>query len=298
MRADNDGEGGILALVGARADRQDAVTRDAAVAAHLIGLLGAAFLYGDGIITPAISVLAAVEGTEIAAPSLHALVFPAAVLVLSALFPVQRRGTASSAGVRAGDDRVVRHDRRPRSRPDRRGTRGLRAVYPGYAISFFVRKARQGSWSWGPWSSWSWAARRCMRIWATSAAGRSPSDGTRPSCRPVLVYFGQGALLLDDPRPSTTSSTGSPRMGARSARDPRHERHRDRLAGVDLRRVLADASGRPAWLTAAHPIQHTSATQFGQIYVSSMNWALMVACVGSSWGSGTPRTLRPPTASP
>ena len=101
LRADNDGEGGILALVALLRGRgRDATTPwTRPWLLIILGILGASFLYGDGIITPAISVLAAVEGTEIAAPSLHAVVVPAAVVILVALFLVQRRGTASVGGM-------------------------------------------------------------------------------------------------------------------------------------------------------------------------------------------------------
>jgi KUP system potassium uptake protein len=88
MRADNRGEGGILALLAlipVRARGPAAVT---------LGLAGAALLYGDGVITPAISVLAAVEGVEVAAPGLAPWVVPIAAAILLLLFAVQKRGTA------------------------------------------------------------------------------------------------------------------------------------------------------------------------------------------------------------
>jgi KUP system potassium uptake protein len=88
MSIDNDGEGGILALMSLLGVKQG---RPASVAA---GLLGAALIYGDGAITPAISVLSALEGLHIAAPGLDAYVLPAAVVILAALFAVQPLGTA------------------------------------------------------------------------------------------------------------------------------------------------------------------------------------------------------------
>jgi len=91
MRADNHGEGGILALMAL-------VTPSAGRAAAVLvpaGLLGAALIYGDGIITPAISVLSALEGVNVATDALKPYVLPAALLVLLALFSVQVRGTAS-----------------------------------------------------------------------------------------------------------------------------------------------------------------------------------------------------------
>ena len=95
MRADNDGEGGILALtaLAAPTSRFGTATRGSALV--MLGLFGTALLYGDGIITPAISVLSAVEGVEVVAPSLEPLVVPVAVVILVALFGIQRRGTGA-----------------------------------------------------------------------------------------------------------------------------------------------------------------------------------------------------------
>ena len=95
LRADNRGEGGVLALLalvqsGARR-RHDARRRSVLIS---LGLIGGAFLYGDGIITPAISVLSAVEGIEIATPALHRFIVPIAFVIIAALFAVQRFGTA------------------------------------------------------------------------------------------------------------------------------------------------------------------------------------------------------------
>lgn len=91
MRADNHGEGGILALMSLV--RGDSLRRGARPLA-LMGLAGAALLYGDGVITPSISVLSALEGLNIAAPPMKALVTPAAVLVLTVLFASQRFGSS------------------------------------------------------------------------------------------------------------------------------------------------------------------------------------------------------------
>ena len=95
LRADNRGEGGVFALLalvqsGARR-RRDARRRVLLIA---LGLIGGAFLYGDGIITPAISVLSAVEGIEVATPALRHLIMPVAFVLIAGLFAVQRFGTA------------------------------------------------------------------------------------------------------------------------------------------------------------------------------------------------------------
>src|SRR5215469_13790636 len=89
MSIDNDGEGGILALMALLAVKK--YQRPAIVA---VGLFGAALIYGDGAITPAISVLSALEGLNIAVPSLHPYILPTAVAVLLALFAIQPLGTA------------------------------------------------------------------------------------------------------------------------------------------------------------------------------------------------------------
>jgi KUP system potassium uptake protein len=92
MRADNQGEGGVLALLALGHRLSNSRGRRVRL---LIGLAGAALLYGESMITPAISVLSAVEGLEVAAPQIHALVVPFSLLVLIALFAFQRRGTAA-----------------------------------------------------------------------------------------------------------------------------------------------------------------------------------------------------------
>ena len=88
MRVDNDGEGGILALMSLLG-----VKRQQRAAIVAVGLIGAALIYGDGAITPAISVLSALEGLDIVTPSLHPYILPAAVLILVALFAIQPQGT-------------------------------------------------------------------------------------------------------------------------------------------------------------------------------------------------------------
>src|SRR5512139_490113 len=92
MRADNRGEGGVLALM-ALVSRQEAISPLRRRIYLMIGVLGAALFYGDCLLTPAISVLSAVEGLNIATPALQPLVLPIALGVLVALFAVQRFGT-------------------------------------------------------------------------------------------------------------------------------------------------------------------------------------------------------------
>jgi len=92
LRADNDGEGGILALL----SLVERVTNGPRIPILvLLGIVGAALLYGDGIITPAISVLSAVEGLKLVTPALEDFVLPITLAILIGLFAMQRRGTAS-----------------------------------------------------------------------------------------------------------------------------------------------------------------------------------------------------------
>src|SRR5918994_640704 len=164
MRADNDGEGGILAL-SALATGKDPHATGRRWVYVLVGLFGAALLYGDGGITPAISVLAAVEGTTVAAPSLDAYVLPAAIVILVGLFVAQRKGTTAIGRVFGPimivwfSTLAVLGGARIAEEPG-----VFRAVWPGYAVRFFA-------------------------------------DGWYGLVLPslVLVYFGQGALLIHDP---------------------------------------------------------------------------------------------------
>jgi KUP system potassium uptake protein len=94
MRADNRGEGGIMALIAlALHDAKGNPKRERIVA--LIGLLGAGMFYGDGMVTPAISVLSALEGLDVATPAFRPFIIPMTLIVLFCLFAFQRRGTAS-----------------------------------------------------------------------------------------------------------------------------------------------------------------------------------------------------------
>jgi KUP system potassium uptake protein len=99
LRADNRGEGGVLALLALAMQRMEAGThRRRRIVLILLGLLGGAFLYGDGIITPAISVLGAVEGLQVASPTLRSFVIPIAFVIIALLFYFQSHGTARVGG--------------------------------------------------------------------------------------------------------------------------------------------------------------------------------------------------------
>src|SRR5829696_1741960 len=138
MRADNEGEGGIMALI-ALIQRTGVAGRSAKVALISLGIFGAALFYGDGMITPAISVLSAVEGLDVVSPSLESLVVPIALGILTALFAVQRFGTGAVGRLFGpvmavwftilavgGIAQIADHP----------GV--LRALSPSYAVSFFA----------------------------------------------------------------------------------------------------------------------------------------------------------------
>ena len=95
MRADNEGEGGILALLALLPESPESKLRGRLGVLSALVLFGAALLYGDGMITPAISVLSAVEGLDVATDAFRSAVVPLTVVILLGLFAVQRRGTAT-----------------------------------------------------------------------------------------------------------------------------------------------------------------------------------------------------------
>src|SRR5579871_110675 len=95
MRADNDGEGGIMALITLIRRRSMPSRRRTALILAALGIFGASLFFGDSMITPAISVLSAIEGVKVAAPSVSGLVIPATVAIIVALFMAQRLGTSA-----------------------------------------------------------------------------------------------------------------------------------------------------------------------------------------------------------
>jgi KUP system potassium uptake protein len=276
MRASNDGEGGILALLGLIPQK----ARPHALV--LVILCGAALLYGDGVITPAISVLSAVEGLKAAAPALSTWIVPITIAILVALFLVQRRGT-EGIGVVFGPVMVIwfltigglgalQIVRQPLV---------LAAMNPVHAARFFTESSGSAFTVLG-------AVILCI------AGGEALyADMGHFSRRPialawyglvlpalVLNYFGQGAFLL---------SGGAPEPSAFYAIVPR-----TLLVPMIGLSAVATVIASQALISGAYSltqqavqlgfsprvtIVHTSAGHMGQIYVPQVNWLLMIACV-------------------
>ena len=201
MRADNKGEGGIMALM-ALAQRSARSSARARWWIMVLGLFGASLFYGDGVITPAISVLSAVEGLEVAAPALEPYVVPITVVIVIVLFWVQSRGTAKVGAVfgpvtcvwflTIAALGVAAIARQPKV---------LLALNPEYAVDFFIANGRHAFLALGG------------VVLALTGAEALYADmghfGKKPirmawfgfvSPALVLNYFGQGALLLSDPK--------------------------------------------------------------------------------------------------
>ncbi len=282
MRADNKGEGGILALMTlvlssvARSSRM----RPTLVA---IGLFGACLLYGDGMITPAISVLSAVEGIEVVTPALAHWVLPISVAILCILFAFQHRGTRAVGRIfgpvtlvwfvciaAMGIPWIVRV-------PE-----VLAALSPGPAVTFFVQHGDRALLVLGGvflvvtggealYADMGHFGRRPIRL------------GWFALVLPALVvhYFGQGALLIERPDAVTNPFY---RLAPSWA-----------LVPLVLLATLATVIASQAVITGAFSltrqavqlgflprveIRHTSKSHAGQIYVPIVNWILLLATVG------------------
>ena len=207
MRASNEGEGGIMALITLlRRWGADARSRRRIAVLASLGIFGAALFFGDSMITPAISVLSAVEGVKVVEPGLEELVVPLTAVIIVVLFAVQRRGTAAVGRLfgpvmiawfvaigACGVAGIVAH-------PEI-----LRALSPTYAVGFLA-----GNFGVGVLRARRRRARRHRRRGAVRRHGPLRPAGDHPgwlglvlpAC--TLSYFGQGALILGDP--STVSS--------------------------------------------------------------------------------------------
>lgn len=280
VRADNRGEGGILALLALLKPNEVSTRRRWLLISA--GLLGSALLYGDGIITPAISVLGAMDGLAVAAPALQPLVMWISLAIIVVLFLVQRRGTAG-VGAIFGPVTLVWFvciavlglagiSREPAV---------LRAMNPWYAVEFFVRHGLAGV---------TVLAAVVLVVTGGEALYADMGHfGKRPirlawfgMVMPALVlnYFGQGALLLSDP---TAASNPFYRLVPSWALYP--------MIGIATAAAITASQAliSGAFSLTQQAVQlgysprvtivHTSSKQKGQIYIPEVNWALMVACV-------------------
>jgi len=281
IRFDNRGEGGILALMGLVGMDK---SRGAGVKATLIaiGVFGAALLYGDGMITPAISVLSAVEGLEIATPFFKPYVIPLTIVILVILFFFQRRGTAGVGAV-FGPVMLVWF-----STLGLLGIRGilwapkvLLAVNPMYAVRFFAENHGHGFLVLGAvflvttggealYADLGHFGEKPIQVDLFSIVG--------PSL--VLQYFGQGALLIKNP-----AAAHNPfyLLAPKWALYPL-------VALATVATVIASQaiiSGvfsltRQAIQLGYFPrmqIVHTSTAEIGQVYMPAVNWTVMVATI-------------------
>jgi KUP system potassium uptake protein len=291
LRADNRGEGGILALVALVVPRY--APRNTAWLAPL-GLFGAALLYGDGMLTPAISVLSAVEGLEVVAPGHRNLVIPTTLVILIALFSVQNRGT-SRVGSVFGPVMVAWFLTLAAL-----GLRGiadhptvLEAISPHHAANFFAHNG---------WHGFTVLAAVFLVVTGGEALY---ADMGHFGARPIrlgwfglalwallLNYFGQGALVLTDPE-----AAHSPfyRLAPTWAMWP--------LVGLaTAATVIASQAVISGAFSLTHQavqlgyaprlaISHTSAEERGQIYVAPVNWMLLIAACALVVGFGSSSNL-------
>ena len=290
MRADNRGEGGILALL-ALVSGSEGKRRMWLV---LLGLFGAALLYGDGVITPVISVLGAIEGLDYATPLFKPWVVPITVVILLLLFLVQKRGTAGIGGV-FGPVMVVWF-----SCIAVLGVVGivqepgvLKAINPWYAVDFFIRDGLQGFLILG--------AVVLVLTGGEALYADMGHFGKTPIriawfgvALPALMlnYFGQGALLLRDPGAIVSPFYALipapflyPMVGIATA-----------AAIVASQALISGAFSltQQAVQLGYWPrvtIRHTSDRERGQIYVPDVNWALMIACIWLAIGFGSSTNL-------
>jgi KUP system potassium uptake protein len=293
MRADNHGEGGVLALVALLrpAELDSRMVKAGLVAA---GLFGVALFYGDGMITPAISVLSAVEGIEVAAPELGSIVLPVTLAALVGLFALQRFGTAAvarvfspfmaiwfavlavvGAGRVAGDPAI------------------LRAFSPTYAIDFFAVHPGTAFISLGAIVlvvTGSEALYADMGHFGRRAISRAWFFAVFPAL--MLNYMGQGSLILDSPHaienpfyllfpgwaraPMIVLATVATLIASQAVISGAFSVTRQAVQIGILPRLR---------------IRHTSDETIGQVYLGAVNWTLFVAVLGLVVGFGSSQKL-------
>ena len=282
MRADNQGEGGIFALLALIPPAESVTAARRRNAVILLALFGAALLYGDGVITPAISVLSAVEGLSVATQAAEPWVVPITCVILALLFLVQRRGTARIGGVFgpvmlvwflfiavAG---LVQVARVPQV---------LEAVNPVHAVRFFQHNGFRGFEVLGSAVlaiTGGEALYADMGHFGRPAISRSWLGLVFPAL--ILNYCGQGALLLFD---------GSARANPFYALVPRPLLVPSVVLATVATIIASQALISGAFSLTRQAVQlgyvprltvvHTSRENEGQIYLPGVNDFLMVACI-------------------
>ena len=299
MRADNDGEGGMLALLALAVPsttKADAAVSQRNFVLVVLALLGTSFLFGEGIITPAISVLSAVEGLKVAAPALEPAIVPITVVILLGLFSIQHRGTGR-VGAMFGPITLVWF-----ISIGVLGVRGifmhpgvLEAFYPWHALRFLFNHRLASAFTLGG---------VCLVITGGEALYADMGHFGRNPIRlawfavvlPALLlnYLGQGALVLSDPSGDALIS-------------PLHQLAPDwfKLPLVILGTMAAVIASQ-ALISGAFSmtmqavqmgylprmaIQHTSESEHGQIYVGQVNRAIMVGSIALVLGFQTSSNL-------
>jgi KUP system potassium uptake protein len=283
MRADNRGEGGELALLALILQTQQRKTDTARRLIIIsLGLTGAALLYGDGVITPAMSVLGATEGLVVIAPQFHILVVPATLVILFTLFLVQKKGTAKVGRVFGpvmalwfvtiailGTMEIAR------------SPQILLAINPWHGVSFFIRNGFAGFVILG------------AVVLAVTGAEALYADMGHFGKRPIRVawfalvlpalmlnYFGQAALVLREP-----AAAANPFY----LLAPRILLYPMVMLATAAAVIASQALISGAFSITQQCIQlgycprmsivHTSETEHGQIYIPEVNRALMIGCL-------------------
>ena len=295
LRADNKGEGGILSLMALSFhDRDAGGFRGVATVMVALGLFGTALLYGDGMITPAISVLGAMEGLKVATPLFDPYIVPITVAIFVILFSVQKFGTGKVGKV-FGPVTMLWFFALALL-----GIKGLvaepgvlKALNPYYAWHFFYEHGWHGFIVLG-------AVFLCV-TGAEALYADMGHFGRRPIrlawfyvVFPALVlnYFGQGALLLGNPAgaenpfymlapkwaiyPLVALATMAAVIASQAL-----------ISGAFSLTMQAVQLGYLPRLK----IEHTSHTERGQIYIGQVNWMLMLACIGLVVGFKTSSNL-------
>jgi KUP system potassium uptake protein len=280
MRADNDGEGGIMALIALIRRRALPGGRRAKAILAGLGIFGASLFFGDSMITPAISVLSAVEGVKVAAPSVSGIVIPITVAIIIALFMAQRLGTGAVGRV-FGPVMAVWFT--VLAALGVRGIAGhpviLEALSPSYAIGFLAGHFATAFFSL---TAVVLAVTGAEALYADMGHfGRGPVRRAWllvvfPAC--ILNYLGQGALILGHP-----ASISNPffLLAPGWARLPM-------VLLATVATVIASQAVISGAFSVAHQagqlgylprlrIQYTSERLMGQIYVPWINWLLLVS---------------------